>query len=206
MGLLVEFDLIDDFGYLDMTEEYQIIPDYTEGNEVFVETFLELSKDLVPIDTGFLRSTLEAGCDDTSCYAKTDCEYAQYPEFGTWCQPAQPYFRPALEQALLMAQPYWDMAEMEALIEEEMLLEEEAEEEAIESFEKGSRGTNAVGGLNFSSFGGFIGSLIGMLLVAIITTTIQAMTGHDFKDTSNSRINLGSGIFSAVFMPEITII
>ena len=27
-------------------------------------------------------------------------EYAQYPEFGTWCQIAQPYFTPAIQEAM----------------------------------------------------------------------------------------------------------
>jgi hypothetical protein len=88
MGLLVEFDVIDDFGYIDETEEYGIVPDYSEGCEVFVETFLKIATELVPVDTGYLRHTLEADCNNTSCRAETDCEYAQYPEFGTWCQAA----------------------------------------------------------------------------------------------------------------------
>lgn len=76
MGLLAEFDVINDFGYLDETEEYGIVPDYSEGCKVFVETFLETARKLVPVDTGYLKYTLEADCDDTSCRAKTDCEYA----------------------------------------------------------------------------------------------------------------------------------
>lgn len=88
MGLLAEFDVIDDFGYLDETEEYGIVPDYSEGCQVFIETFLKISTELVPIDTGYLKSTLKADCDDTSCRVETNCEYAQYPEFGTWCQAA----------------------------------------------------------------------------------------------------------------------
>ena len=122
MGLFVEFDVIDDLGYLDMTEEYAIVPDYSEGCQVFAITFLEVARQLVPVDTGYLRSTLKAGGYDTYCYAETDCEYAQYPEFGTWCQAEQPYFRPALEQAIMAAKPYWDRAQQEALIEEEMVL------------------------------------------------------------------------------------
>ena len=76
MGLLVEFDVINDFGFLDETEEYGIVPDYSQGCEVFVEVFLEIARKLVPVDTGYLKHTLEAECDDTSCRAETDCEYA----------------------------------------------------------------------------------------------------------------------------------
>ena len=57
MGLLCEFDVIDDFGFLDMTEEYAIVPDYSEGCQVFVNTFLSVARQLVPIDTGYLNST-----------------------------------------------------------------------------------------------------------------------------------------------------
>ena len=116
MGLFVEFDVIDDLGYLDMTEEYAIVPDYNEGCQVFATTFLQVARQLVPVDTGYLRSTLKAEGYDTYCYAETDCEYAQYPEFGTWCQAEQPYFRPALEQAIMAAKPFWDRAQEEALI------------------------------------------------------------------------------------------
>ena len=44
MGLFVEFDVIDDLGYLDMTEEYAIVPDYSEGCQVFAITFLEVAR------------------------------------------------------------------------------------------------------------------------------------------------------------------
>ena len=47
MGLYVEFDVVMDFGYTDQTEEYGIVPDYSEGCEVFVETFLANRSDIV---------------------------------------------------------------------------------------------------------------------------------------------------------------
>lgn len=135
MGLLCEFDVIDDFGFLDMTEEYAIVPDYSEGCQVFVNTFLSVARQLVPIDTGYLNSTLNASCDDTGCWAETDCEYAQYPEFGTWCQAAQPYFTPAVEEAILAAEPYWVRAESDALEEEQRLIQEEMEQLQMANFE-----------------------------------------------------------------------
>jgi hypothetical protein len=88
MGLLCEFDLIADFGFTSETEEFGIVPDYSEGNQVFCDTFLEVSQRLVPVDTGYLKSTLEVFDDDTTVTAQTICEYAQYPEYGTWCQTA----------------------------------------------------------------------------------------------------------------------
>ena len=135
MGLYVEFD-ISDYGYgsevhgtvAGMFPIYTTM-DFAPACEAFVKTFIQVATELVPVDTGYLRSTLKAEGDDTYCYAETDCEYAQYPEFGTWCQAEQPYFRPALEQAIMAAKPYWDRAQQDALIEEEMLIEAEEDEE-----------------------------------------------------------------------------
>jgi hypothetical protein len=118
MGLFVEFDVIEDFGYLDMTEEYCIIPDYSQGCDVFVRSFIKYSRQMVPVRTGYLRSTLTADCSDTSCSAETDCDYAEYVEYGTSYMGAQPYFEPALEMALMEAEPFWNQAESDALMEE----------------------------------------------------------------------------------------
>ena len=224
MGLFVEFDVVMDFGYMDQTEEYGIIPDYSEGCEVFVETFLNLANQYVPVDTGYLKSTLTANCDDTYCCAETDCEYAQYPEFGTWCSPEQPYFRPALEQAIMMAQPFWDKAEEEAILEEEMLIEEEeamqqaqalaqqqgrsygaTQAQKMDAWSRGA-GPQAFGGINFSSIGAFIGSVIGAFISAFVITTVQAMLGKDFGSSAKSSSSRGGGGgMGGVFIPEITI-
>ena len=220
MGLLVEFDVIDDFGYIDETEEYGIVPDYSEGCEVFVETFLKIATELVPVDTGYLRHTLEADCDDTSCRAETDCEYAQYPEFGTWCQEAQPYFIPALVAALAEAEPYWNEAEEQALLEEEILIEEEEMEERATAYARqqgrssglrdsmGSRGKGPeqFGGINFSSPAAFIGSIIGAFITAVIITTVQAMFGKDFSSAGRDIKNRASDSRSgSVYIPDVII-
>lgn len=220
MGLLVEFDVINDFGFLNETEEYGIVPDYSEGCEVFVKTFLEIARKLVPVDTGYLKHTLEADCDDTSCRAETYCEYAQYPEFGTWCQSAQPYFTPAVEAGLLAAEPYWAGAEEEALREEEMLIaEEEMEKQAgalasqqgkssrtREYFGSRNRGPEGFGGINFSSPGAFIGSIIGTFLVALIVTTIQAIFGKDFTSNGrDTRSKAFGGRQGGIYMPDVII-
>lgn len=223
MGLFVEFDVVMDFGYMDQTEEYGIIPDYSEGCEVFVETFLNIARQYVPVDTGYLKSTLTADCDDTYCYAETDCEYAQYPEFGTWCSPEQPYFRPALEYAIRMAQPFWDNAEKQANLEEQMLIEEEQamqQEQALTQQQGRSygitqaqkmgawgrgAGPQAFGGINFSSIGAFIGSAIGAFISAFIITTVQAMFGKDFGSSTKFSSSRGGRGMGGVFIPEITI-
>ena len=203
MGLFVEFDVIDDFGYLDMTEEYAIVPDYSEGCQVFAITFLEVARQLVPVDTGYLRSTLKAGGDDTYCYAETDCEYAQYPEFGTWCQAEQPYFRPALEQAIMAAKPYWDRAQQEALIEEEMLIEEEEDEEEDNFYSTKSSFTGGIG------FMGLIWFVLAMFFIAVIIVSIKAIMGADFDynegGSSRGRNSIGIDSDIGLYIPEVII-
>lgn len=105
MGLYVEFSVYD-LGFIESTPNLGISPPYSEGCKVFVDTFLEVSKALVPVDTGFLQSSLEAGTEGLECWANTDCEYAEFVEYGTWCCGAQPYFEPAIEAALDAAMPY----------------------------------------------------------------------------------------------------
>lgn len=203
MGLYAEFDVITDYGYTEATDEYYIIPDYSEGNRIFVETFIRLAREYVPVDTGYLQSRIGGDYDDTYCYIEADCDYAQYPEFGTWCQSAQPYFRPALAEALAEAIPYWDQAEEEAWLEEEMLLAEEEEEEQAA---RESRGSHRGGmGINTSSFMGLLGALLGVLIVAFITVTVQEIFGKDSSSRSGGRNKLYGGRGAAVFIPDIII-
>ena len=201
MGLLCEFDVINDFGYMESTEEYNIYPDYSEGCQVFVDTFLSVSRQLVPVDTGYLRSTLDASCDDTSCRAETDCEYAQYPEYGTWCQAAQPYFEPALLAALEAAAPLWDQAVDDANAEEEMLLEaEEEEERAAMGRGEGGRGM----GLGFGrgmGFAGFLGMVLAVIVIALITAFIQGVFGGSSRGSGLR----GSGGHGVPYIPDIII-
>lgn len=52
-----------------------------------------------PVDTGYLRSTVfvrEAGNDVEIGF---EAHYASYVEFGTYKMAAQPYLRPALDEA-----------------------------------------------------------------------------------------------------------
>lgn len=194
MGLLAEFDVIADFGYPSSTEEMGIIPDYSVGCQSFVDTFLRVARELVPVDTGYLRSTLTAYCNDTYCRAETICEYAQYPEYGTWCQRAQPYFTPALEEALAVASAEWDIALEEAYEEEQALIEMQQKAEAEKAMIRGG---------NSSSFEASLGSLLGSLLVAMITTTLQAIFGKDFREPNQRVAGRGGG---HPYLPDIIII
>lgn len=223
MGLFVEFDVVEDFGYLDQTEEYGIVPDYSEGSMVFADVFLSIAQQLVPVDTGYLSSTLTADGSDTYCYAETDCDYAQYPEFGTWCQPEQPYFRPALEEAIMAATPYWDKAQQQAEMEEQILIEEEQmmqQAQALASQQSGAhgatqaqmmnawsagRGPGGFGGLNFSSPSAFIGSVLGMFVAAFIIVTVQVMLGKDFSSRGSSSRGRGGSGGGIPYVPEVII-
>ena len=165
MGLYAKFDVIDDFHYTRETPYFKIKADYSEGCKVFVETFLRVSTDLVPVDTGYLRSTLAASqLNETTCEAMTDCEYAQYVEYGTWKQYAQPYFEPAYEEALREAKYLWDLEESRIWQEEKKRLAQLAEaaendeEGVVEMPGKGLMGIMALLGIIF---------IISLVLVAL---------------------------------------
>lgn len=137
MGLYASFTP-QDLGYpLDITkiflgEELMVEVDYGEALAAAVDTFLDVATDLVPVDTGYLQSTISASSDGMSASFEASAEYAQYPEYGTWCQQEQPYFRPALDEALgvfreMAGEAYdWAQEEMQNLMEDVMAAAEEA--------------------------------------------------------------------------------
>ena len=109
MGLYAEFSITRDWGF--STQLTQDIPgypefgeiivnlDYSPACEVFINTFLNWAVSFVPVDTGFLESTIEAGTDGDTCWAEAWADYAQYVEYGTSIMSAQPFFEDALETA-----------------------------------------------------------------------------------------------------------
>ena len=108
MGLFVEFD-ISDYGYVNEVAGIvaDLIPfyvniDFAPACEAFVSTFKAEAEKLVPVRTGYLKSTINATTDGFHCSAEATAEYAEYVEYGTWCMEAQPYFTPALEKAMDM--------------------------------------------------------------------------------------------------------
>lgn len=109
MGLYAEFSITGDWGF--STQLTQDIPgypefgeitielDYSPACEVFINTFRDWALSFVPVDTGFLESTIEAGGDGNTCWAEAWADYAQYVEYGTSIMSAQPFFEDALETA-----------------------------------------------------------------------------------------------------------
>lgn len=62
------------------------------------------ARELAPVDTGRLRASIThiPGRDGSGYYVDvgSNVEYAPFIEFGTSKQPAQPYLRPALAEAV----------------------------------------------------------------------------------------------------------
>lgn len=57
------------------------------------------AKARAPVDTGFLKSTIESVSIESGKSAEVfvGAEYAAYPEFGTYKMAARPYLTPAFE-------------------------------------------------------------------------------------------------------------
>lgn len=195
MGLLAEFHP-SDLGFpqsarvsvMGITVEEEV--DYSWACEAFVSAFITYSTEFVPVDTGYLQSTLDAYYDgDFSCTAITECEYAEYVEYGTWKQDAQPYFEPALEEAMyefmVEAQLAYEEAYYYAEMEAEALLAEMQSEMS--------------GGLGVGFGGGLLGALIGIGLMILLFpialffyTLAQQFKGSE--DDSGSSSFGGGGI------------
>lgn len=74
--------------------------------KVYIDMVYEISQDLVPVDTGELKSSgtvteLSSGYRLTySAKNRSGQDYAGYVEYGTSRTPAQPYVNPAAQAAL----------------------------------------------------------------------------------------------------------
>ena len=166
MGLYAEVDFITDWGFPEELTggdasigEASVPVNYSGACSAFVETFMKVATELVPVDTGYLRSTIDADTDGFSfCYAEATAEYAQYVEYGTWCMDAQPYFEIALEEACQAAGIEAQVAVEEAQQTLEVILQN-----MIEAA-RSAAGADA-GGM-IGGFGSFLG---GMLLFVGIT-------------------------------------
>lgn len=57
------------------------------------------ARDLVPVDTGALRESITLKVEESEATISSSLEYAAPVEYGTSRQAAQPYMRPAAEEA-----------------------------------------------------------------------------------------------------------
>ena len=163
MGLRARFSVIEEIGYPSSTPELGIPIDYSEGCDAFVDEWKATATDLVPVDTGYLQSTLTGFTDGEEVVCETLCDYAQYVEYGTIKMGAQPYFEPAIDAALGAATPLWDEAYQDALEEEQQQLEEMEEEQ-----ERGGNRWVDNQMHQQASAGGFMGSILGTIIAAVV--------------------------------------
>ena len=210
MGLYAEIDIVGDWGFpFDLTggddeigyESVQV--DYSEACQVFVSTFMEVATELVPVDTGYLRSTINADTDGFSfCYAEATADYAQYVEYGTWCMEAQPYFEIALEEACaaagIEAQAAVDVAqeELEAILSSMM-------EASMSAF----GGEFSPGGMGSMSFGSWLGGMATFTLMFIILFPVLVNL-YGIIDTIGNALTGGGSYADSrgdSFIPEVII-
>lgn len=183
-------------GYIDTGVEVEPVwIDYGPALDAFAEIFMDAVTELVPVDTGFLRSSIHAESDGVyavECYV--DAEYAQYVEYGTWKQDAQPYFEPALQIALDEVAPIIEECKQAAKEEYDAMValwQEEAEWLAEESLEE----------LFGSSFG-----IMAIILILALFALIYLILQELFSIVDSSYYDDDLSYDSLAFMPDIEII
>ena len=195
MGLRANINAMDQgFPMTANVGDISIPVDYSEAAEIFKTIFLDVARELVPVRTGYLKSTIAAEIGEASIgevTAEASAEYAQYVEFGTYRQIAQPYFIPAIEAAL----EEWGLAAQKAY--KEALEEAQAAYEA-EQAQQQSQGAGGAGGAPVG--GGFLGGLAMLGLLLIFTIFIEGIKSmfNDTDSRQNSRLaqgDLGSALF-----------
>lgn len=171
MGLYAEFSIIDDCGFPETLEggdeeigEASVHVDYSAVGDVFVSTFMDVALSLVPVDTGYLQSSIYADSDGMGfCWAEATADYAEYVEYGTSYMDAQPYFEPALAAACAAAMEAAETAVDEAAdILEGMLAS--MMDAAMGMF----GGGGSYGAMSNMSFGSWLGGMAMFAITAII--------------------------------------
>ena len=201
MGLRANINAMDQgFPMTADVGDISIPVDYSEAAEAFKAMFLDVARELVPVRTGYLKSTIAAEIGEASIgevTAEASAEYAQYVEFGTYRQMAQPYFIPAIEAAL----EEWGLAAQKAYDEalEEAQAAYEAEQAQQQSQEAGGAPAGAPVG------GGFLGGLALLGLLLIFTIFIEGIKSM-FNDTDSRRgSRLAQGDLGSALFPNIEI-
>ena len=200
MGLRANINAMDQgFPMTADVGDISIPVDYSEAAEIFKTVFLDVARELVPVRTGYLKSTIAAKIGEATIgevTAEASAEYAQYVEFGTYRQMAQPYFIPAIEAAL----EEWGLAAQKAY--EEALEEAQAAYEA-EQAQQQSQGAGGAGGAPVG--GGFLGGLAVLGLLLIFTIFIEGIKSM-FNDTDSHRGGrLAQGDLGNALFPNIEI-
>ena len=197
MGLRANINAMDQgFPMTADVGDISIPVDYSEAAEAFKAMFLDVARELVPVRTGYLKSTIAAEIGEASIgevTAEASAEYAQYVEFGTYRQMAQPYFIPAIEAAL----EEWGLAAQKAY--DEALEEAQAAYEAEQAQQQSQEAGGAPVG------GGLLGGLALLGLLLIFTIFIEGIKSM-FNDTDSHRGGrLAQGDLGSALFPNIEI-
>ena len=197
MGLRANINAMDQgFPMTADVGDISIPVDYSEAAEAFKAMFLDVARELVPVRTGYLKSTIAAEIGEASIgevTAEASAEYAQYVEFGTYRQMAQPYFIPAIEAAL----EEWGLAAQKAY--DEALEEAQAAYEAEQAQQQSQEAGGAPVG------GGLLGGLALLGLLLIFTIFIEGIKSM-FNDTDSRRgSRLAQGDLGSALFPNIEI-
>ena len=197
MGLRANINAMDQgFPMTADVGDISIPVDYSEAAEVFKTMFLDVARELVPVRTGYLKSTIAAQIGEATIgevTAEASAEYAQYVEFGTYRQMAQPYFIPAIEAAL----EEWGLAAQKAY--DEALEEAQAAYEAEQAQQQSQEAGGAPVG------GGLLGGLALLGLLLIFTIFIEGIKSM-FNDTDSHRGGrLAEGVLGSALFPDIEI-
>ena len=201
MGLRANINAMDQgFPMTADVGDISIPVDYSEAAEVFKTMFLDVARELVPVRTGYLKSTIAAKIGEASMgevTAEASAEYAQYVEFGTYRQMPQPYFIPAIEAAL----EEWGLAAQKAY--KEALEEAQAAYEAEQAQQQSQGAGGAPGGAPVG--GGLLGGLALLGLLLIFTIFIEGIKSM-FNDTDSHRgRRLAQGDLGSALFPNIEI-
>ena len=155
------------------TKYYQEPINYTPAMEAARDTFMDVATSLVPVDTGYLQSTIHAEAGATEVAAFADARYAEYVEYGTYKMSAQPYFEPALKEALDTMKSTAQTIEAEARMAD---IQRWAEDKAYSKLERMQER---------SELGAWFGALLGSLLTMLIKEFIAVALGKDESSEEN---------------------
>lgn len=189
MGLYVSFTP-EDLGYPVsliqeiLGEEVVVDVDYTAACEAFVSTFMTQATSLVPVDTGYLQSTIDARTNGFMCEAEATAEYAQYVEYGTWKMRAQPYFTPAVEEGI---------AAFQAVAGEALDEAQEELKEICESIMEAAQATFSDGSFLGDIGATLLGGLMLWLMFPILVNLYGIMKSLDPNSEFGSGGNGGIG-------------
>lgn len=166
-----------------VTKYYQEPINYTPAMEAARDTFLDVATTLVPVDTGNLRDSIHAEIGATEVVAYADAEYAEYVEYGTYKMAAQPYFEPALKEALDMMKSTAQKIEAQARMED---IERWAEDQAYNKLEQ-MQERSEMGML----FGSMLGSMLGYFIAEFIAVALgKDESSEDENNISKSGYNI----------------